>query len=327
MSISNLKVVYTNFLKHCEYINQDTNEYNFKKILKELEDTFIQIKKGEQQKELTVSFQNPSIRDFMLNYINSEKTIFVKLIKSCYFFDHLQSTFNIVKNKGYFNKLADQIERKIIQDFDVINDLVYELGSIHPLEKLHWISEIESQKIKKYTQKKFVSLIKEKINTDNHSWYFLTLLENFVSEIDLEPEEIFRLYCDDLYEIEQITGFNRLKEIYPDQFLSYLVEKSKITSDEIEEIVADEIEEIDDDSILEEYKNKFEILNTYFPINITRIHDLLENRIENIMDDLLEQDSYSDHIDHKDFDDCEIISSLPENYIDSMFSEEMLRKD
>lgn len=75
----------------------------FRKIIKELESTFISTKMDSNNK-IAVEFQNPSIQDFLINYIDGKNALIIDLIKSFSFVSQFFRIFTFDQVKKEYNK-------------------------------------------------------------------------------------------------------------------------------------------------------------------------------------------------------------------------------
>ncbi|MFA5853485.1 MAG: restriction endonuclease [Patescibacteria group bacterium] len=76
------------------------NAENFNNSIKELERTFIQISKDDSN-QLAVEFQNPSITDYLRDYLKNNESVVSDLIGGALFFDQLSLPYSFESEKKY----------------------------------------------------------------------------------------------------------------------------------------------------------------------------------------------------------------------------------
>jgi hypothetical protein len=76
------------------------NEIEFKKSLRELENTFILTQKDDRH-EFAVNYQNPSVQDFLVNYFKEMPDYISDIIQSAIYFNQLFSVFALEEFMEY----------------------------------------------------------------------------------------------------------------------------------------------------------------------------------------------------------------------------------
>jgi len=122
MTIEDLEHRLTQFAKiHSVKYDIKNLSFNFWKSLKEIENSFITITKDTKNTRV-VEFQNPSIQDFLVNYLRKNESIINDLIGGVQFFNQLFSVFTLYPTSEYKICLGDKsiqlFENKLLKEFD-----------------------------------------------------------------------------------------------------------------------------------------------------------------------------------------------------------------
>ncbi|CAM1343359.1 nSTAND3 domain-containing NTPase [Tenacibaculum amylolyticum] len=150
LSFDNVSKVYKK-----QFDNLKITPNTFKESLKELLDTFINIHEDDYNNTL-VSFQNPSVNDFLLKYLRERQDVISFLIEGATFWNQLTfvftTNFKYKPNNKYANRFGETIEE--------INDERY-VGGEKILLEYNNAEILENKIIKDFDRLKF-SNIKEK---------------------------------------------------------------------------------------------------------------------------------------------------------------------
>ncbi|RAV06623.1 restriction endonuclease [Paenibacillus sp. YN15] len=108
---------------------------DFLNSLKELENTFIKITKGSNNEKF-IQFQNPSVKDFLIHYIECDYDLIEMIVNSMVYFNQLFTIFDPYNKKAYHHaydytlvlsrkieltdRLRKSFETKIIKDFEAL---------------------------------------------------------------------------------------------------------------------------------------------------------------------------------------------------------------
>jgi hypothetical protein len=300
-------------------LNFEINREDFINSLKELENTFIKISKvqsdrsyGLEKKNKTknlIQFQNPSIRDFLINKVRNTITLISSLIDSAIYLNQLFDIYRIYsENKSYKILLDDDLVSKlinnIIQKFDNLESIkmhrYYENGN-----KYYWEAEKLSNIQKLYDLASFFNL-KEFPKIAKFIITRLSQLENensikyFDENILLDILVILKKYCNFKYKkyiekyfisvenMDDISNLIKIKNNFPKIFKKLFNEDRDIEEikEKIIEVVNNEFdtvcngEEIDF-GVVEELKSNLEEFEENFEIDFD-FQDLIIN-LENIM--------------------------------------------
>ncbi|MFA6597154.1 MAG: restriction endonuclease [Ignavibacteriaceae bacterium] len=216
------------------------NEIEYDRALKECERTFIIIDKTYNNKIL-IKFQNPSIEDFLLNYLNNYHELVKHLINASIFFNQFFEIYSTRKYRQTVN-LDETLQRllfvkikkvfysipvsTLIQRFDIKDYKYYwTRDKYEKIERLKILSRFYDLSVSKnvldflYDEFNQIELEKEIFSSDELNSY-LTLVDMINEQIKIDGENII----DKIFTKEKIENFEdikeaiRLKDIFPDKY-------------------------------------------------------------------------------------------------------------
>lgn len=296
------------------------SEQEFKKSLKELENTFI-ITKKDNNGIIAIEYQNPSIQDFLVNYLSEQNDLITDLIKNAIFFNQLSGIFTfyeepqiqgkLVKqaNKVLLkNDLSDQYIDKIISDFDYLNSsqlIKYRPNSwtksnFSDIKKLSTI--INKIQIKEYDslfifiKERFLGLLKnEELEIENEEIdEFISLLRCFEEEINTNPTTIISLVASNLSFYSDLQSFKLLNELYPKEFEEFEL-SSEFCEDTLPKILENEYSNADENNLKEVLETLETLENEY---NVDASYE-----IQNIQEKIEKQEQQAEEYDEIDYYD------------------------
>ncbi len=290
--ISDIKLAIQNFIKvNKENYSIPYTESNFKKCLKELENTFI-ITNVDARGNHRIEFQNPSIYDFLIKYIQENSDIFTDLIKSFIFFNQF-TIFSIKESAGKIklnNNIFDLYLEKIVSNFEKLDrsTLIRVVDSSNEKNNywekrnnrnLYKIDEI----LKEFEYEKIKDFIKDKINnydfkniSSEEQQHFINILKKVKNTEELKIDEIISGIFDNLTFVDDVINFIELKKIKPTEFIIFW---EKININKIKSIITEEIQytgEEDKEYLL----SRIEEIQSNVDLPIGSIVDSLKEDIE-----------------------------------------------
>lgn len=223
------------------------NNFDYEKSLKEMQNTFISISKDDAD-ELAVSFQNPSIRDFLINYLSApaHKRLLQDIIETAVSIDQLTS--NIEKDVPRAKEnLPFTVGSKIQISTDMISLIKKELiGKYEQLEsfrlsqynsdghagfKRYYSAPDEFSKLAKllndvlYTNQsddyhqflvtKMQSLLSFSYLDYNERQAFVSLFEKLCSFLDYDENEVAYNFSRSLTYLSDWSALVKLNKIIP----------------------------------------------------------------------------------------------------------------
>lgn len=244
----------------------------FKKIIKELESTFVSTKM-DSFKKIAVEFQNPSIQDFLINYIKDKNDLISDLINSFSFVSQFFRIFTFDKSVNEFNRriplndeLLNEYVDKIISDFSLFKSssvlrLNYEKNRFSWYKSESFIysflnqilielDKSSNQKLYDFVIEEFVRNIEPQLNSYDERKSYIKLLNKIHTEnITIECEEIIDKFAKQVNSIESLKDFSELQNLFSEEYEEYVTNpKFKY---KVEELVDGEI----DNTEVNQYEN------------------------------------------------------------------------
>ncbi|GEM_PF-2456873 len=323
-----------------------TSESDFKDSLKELEGTFIKIEKDIKE-NIVIEYQNPSIQDFLVNYLRENKDLIQDLIEQAIFYNQLTEFF--VLKKMYTGRNV-RASRRILLDkkqqdiyFDKIINEFYSLKSSYLSKRTYGKSTNEFfWVVSNLNILKRINLVAYEIPKDEHSriyrffnevlnelledeeteieqdeiQYFIKLISFFHEDIKTEPCKIIQLASANVICHEDLGVFNQIGEIYPDEYNEFI--ESESFSKVLKGVLEIELENYNENSLEDIIDILNDLGNTYGMYTSKEVKEIEEK--------IMERDNNEDwDYDKEEFYDREkenqFRSKKEENLeIDTMFS-------
>lgn len=271
----------------------------FNNSIVELNKSFIKVEND------MVDFQNPSIQDFLINYIAKDKDLILSLINSVVYFQQL---FNIFENgkrawRMRFGKIfldasvVKEIEDIIILRFDELeflsekslrskDILLLKLWTVASFFDIDENSDIKNLIISKL--KSFDLSVTAQLNFSNFS-RFMDLLDSVAEEVHIEDKKALvsqYINCwDSLDDIDDILG---LEDTFPDEYAEL---EDEITS-KVDSLIDDEIFFVDEEDLdeLNELKDKIEDIENQLDIDLFFQKSEIEEKIELLEEEIEEEE-------------------------------------
>jgi Restriction endonuclease len=246
-----------------------TNALNFKyfdlKInLKELEDCFIKID-ITTKRNYYINFQNPSIRDFVLNIVKNDKDIILVLLKNAYYFNQLIYIVNyLIDNFKTDTDINAIIKRRIIEGFVSFKysswisssgtqyTITYEtIGKISSL--VPYLKQLEDDELIMFIINNF-----NQVDVNELDYYqerkYIEFVRIFRNKMKIEFNDLLNKVFKKIDIFENIKNFFSLKQIDNDLFSSYIDTNEQKLEEKIYDTLDKEIENSDNKQYLENLK-------------------------------------------------------------------------
>jgi hypothetical protein len=278
----------------------------FIRSIRELENTFITTN-ADSKGEISIEYQNPSIYDFLINYLDGKNDILEDIINSAIFSEQFVTIFTtkntlqtrnakILINKEHINCIKNRL---LILESKLINSRISKLnisksdkfffskrkGFIYSfLIQLNNEYSDSDKEIKKLIYRLFQDNIHFKDSFDNNS-YFELLKDLDLSKLKINEEEIIDKYLEQSSWIDDIEYFENFKEVFPKTYIDAINTENFI--DKANEIIDNELENIED-SEAGEIKNRLEKIQSNFNLDF-------EDHIYELEKRNSEMEDYIDH--------------------------------
>lgn len=306
--LDELKLITQNFAKnHSAKYGIIYSEIEFKKSIRELENTFIKINK-DTINQLAVEYQNPSVQDFLVFYF-VEFTDYIKdIIHSAIYFNQLFRIFLLeksipsllVSNKILLGgELKKMVLNKLIIEFDFLNSTTL-IGSNYSIWKKEYFSDIiklneigknltvaDYPELREFMKAKFkillepIELIGKELN------FYMNLLYEFYGDFEIDGLKTIKQFAENITELDEIEELERLEVFFPTEYETF-INDDKHFSEKIFTIIADEADNIDDD--FEEKLTELTKLADKFNLDIKDVRKQIENKIDEKKND--DENSY-----------------------------------
>lgn len=235
----------------------------FKKIIKELESTFITTRM-DSFKKIAVEFQNPSIQDFLINYIKDKNELISDLINSFCFVSQFFRIFTFDKSENEFNrriplnsKFLDEYVDKIISDFSLFKSS-YTFRLNYENNRFSWykndsfiysflnqilqeLDKSSNQKLYDFVIEEFQRNIEPHLTGYDERKSYIKLLNRIdKSLITIGSENLIESFAKQVNSIESLKDFAELESLFSEEYEKF-VNNPKFES-KIEEVIESEIE-------------------------------------------------------------------------------------
>jgi hypothetical protein len=309
--------------------NFEANRHAFKNSLKELEGNFIKIE--YDGKNHIVSFQNPSIKDFLIGLIQQDTKLIEILLNNIVFFDHFFNLFTYETIK-YFNKvkiderLLGLFSNKVQENFSMPKACIIKYSNVdyyqycirHIIDRLNSIYTFFATKktdlLIEFIKQKMHN-IKDEIFTDYYGFYRITYMRLFV-ELELynvsNNKELFEYFKENIHSEYDLKCLSLLNENIL-EFRTYFDSNKSAFVSSVESYLDDEVNNIGKDNDGSSSVDELENFNNTFEASVNL--DTLNNKIDELNDYLESEADMQLEESRLERDDID----TEENYIDAMF--------
>lgn len=306
--LDDLKHLIQNFAKtHSKKYEISYNEIDFKKSIRELENTFISIKKDSINR-FAVDYQNPSVQDFLVNYFKELPDYVEDLINSAIYFNQL---FKIFAIEEYYQIRGEIVQRKnriilkenlkeiyinkILTDFDFLNSSVISRVTFTGTNNSQWykkeysdytkINEItkeilvdEHPNIKQFILERFQSIIEPNDLNGEELGYYINILDQFKDECTFDKSTTIKAFSKNIVFLQQTQDFERFEELFPDEYQEF-IESDVDFLNNIEEMMQEKSSNAEE-YYLEDTLYEIKSVGDKFGIDYYSIKEKIEERME-----------------------------------------------
>lgn len=319
--IQDLENALKEFLTRNNYkflISFDSIKYN--RAIRELENTFIKTQK-DSYSSVAIEYQNPSIQDFLVNYLKDKTDLLKCIIESAIYSDQFFTIFTTDTTDNYSNR------RKVLLESSVVDSMVKTLVKNYNILQSCNIVRARYGKSENYIWYKDTSFKYEFLNTINTEiggiseeaknlvyekfqdniyiddiYYseqksYIDLLGNLdLKKLSFNEEQLVDTFLSKLNSLDNLELFAKVEELFPTIYTDTIQEGKFIKK--LETAIKKEMTSVEDSDVYS-LKSQLETLQHTFDL-----------RFEDQIDELERRDkAYDDYID-----------SLKESQIDDSIS-------
>jgi hypothetical protein len=296
ISLEDLKSITQNFARHHSPKYGITySEIEYKKSIRELENTFIRTIK-DSKNQILVEYQNPSVQDFLVFFFRELPDFVSDIILSGMYFNQLFKVFSYSEDFEYSitNRILlneNQISivvNKLLTEFDYLNSTSTTRYSKTHFSDYTKLSEIlKNFKLDNYPQLKtfvferFKGLLEPNdFELDNNDIKaFIDLIEEFQYDIEFDVPSILYHISESIIDMNDFEEFERLEMTFGEKFLEITSTDTRHRQ-RIDTLLELEVENVEDDYLedkLSEIISKAEKYN----IPYLKYKQSIESKIEN----------------------------------------------
>lgn len=296
----------------------------FSKAIRELENTFI-ITKREEDK-IIVDFQNPSVQDFMSNYIKDDIETLESILSTAIFFNQFFKTLTYTEEENKIKAREDIMSLAISTLLDKFDELDISTYRIARFLKYHEYTEarkvlalirgfdfLTHRKLKKFILDRSTKIInKEKIKSRDTE-AVLEIIKEVIDLIKIDEDKVFLEYFNHLTSVEEIKLFAEFKEIFGDSFTEWADENFEDIDLKIYDVLESAADDMDPDDIQNFLEEDVSVIKNTFDVDLDSITSPLEDKLD-------VYNSYEPPYDDEGHYDRDISPNFGDDYdIENMF--------
>ncbi len=300
---NDLKLLINSFCEnHFAKYKCSYSEIIFNKSLKEIEASFITFHK-DKRNQTAIEFLNPSIFDFLFNYIKNNTESIKDILSTAIFINQYFYIFQYDKVAKYYynnrkielsNNIRDTIIENILKDHTILksstiiklhyyneksfvwtksrNDIISNISIISDHIELN-----SNHVLKNKLSNEYENYLKNEIPND-HLNTVIDLYSKFKDDLKCSSKQFLEIIFNNIGWIDDINYFIELKEVLPSEYNTF-INKNNFKA-RLSEIINDDYYNVDDDYI-EDLISNFELVQEEFKID-------LEYKISDLNDKLTE---------------------------------------
>ena len=280
----------------------------FERALRELENTFIKTQK-DSYSTIIVEYQNPSIQDFLVNYLKDKKDLMSSIIDSFIFTNQFFTIFSTIasddteKNRKILldEKMAKSMAVRLIKVYAELRSCRASKYSYGKGDSTYFWSSDSNYKYE-FLNKIYVEIgdslevldlvyseFQKNIYIDDLSYleqrsYFDLLQALDRSKLKYEEERLIDLHLQKLIWLDNLEIFSKFETIFPEAYQKVVSNTS--FKDKILKIVSSELSSTED-SDLDSLRNQLEDVQILYDISLEEQLDILETK----------EQEYADYLD------------------------------
>jgi hypothetical protein len=291
--LSELKIAFNHFFNLIvRNSNIDFRPYDYRNYLRELEDSFIKTNITNKD-EHYLDFQNPSIKDFLINLVINDKDTLKILIKSSIFYAQFSYVLNFLTKRyrkdveiksiiaeSFSNYFDDFLPKTNIYSG---NSYKGDLKSIDKLKKIeYFVNECDDDEIDQLCINELIKIDFRNLHYAYQTWY-IEYYFKFREKIGIESASLILVIYNKMNWYEDAKNFLLFFRLDPKLFFEFIESRKIEIRDKISKIIFKEIEFSDksDDLIL--FQDKLTevdtTLNNLFGLEVTKYFENISKKV------------------------------------------------
>ena len=283
------------------YHEKNTRKYNLefrpldlKNYLRELEDSFIRINITSKENHY-ITFQNPSIRDFMLKLVKDNKELLSMILASSIYYNQLVYTLNYLVDKTATDNEIVKYATLHIQEISKIPSIIWILsGDEFRFNKslMRKIQGINSFAKKSKNSKCLMELIEVYKQVDISKLYsydenaYIQFTKEHKKKIKPNTENLFTKMAGNISWFENVSSFLALRKIDSEKYDELLNKNKDSIKEKVKSAIKKDIEIKSDVDAIENLSNKLDVLNeelySRFSIDTTIFNEAIQEKKEEL---------------------------------------------
>jgi hypothetical protein len=302
--------------------NYSFNPLDFKNYIRELEGSFIKVDLSDKSNHF-IRFQNPSVKDFLLNLIIDNKEMIESLLESAVYYKQLIYTIDYIAYPYIEDKNITLIIKNVIQEsFDSFKNYTYlyfqskELSTnLDTLGKLwglkNYLNKFPRSDIAVFLFKKFddLDVTKQIYNLRLYIYFYIEFHDNLKTDF----EELLASLIQTIAWIDDAKNITLLNNLNPELYNVVTKKNSLIFSQNLNSAIEKDIEFADSVDSLAEIKTDIEKNKNLWGLHSLGFDEKIDEKIAMIEEKEAENEEPELNIE---------IDSTDENLEEENFNEE-----
>lgn len=290
--LSEFKKVIMHFSeKNTNLYNLEFRPIDIQNYLRELEDSFIKLNITNKNNHF-ITFQNPSIKDFIINIVKDDKAVLLMLLSSVIFYNQLVYTINYLSENYFLEDDVDSMIYLIITNsFDEMQNTHWILsGSEYSnnksiIEKIDlikpFLQKTKNKKLEKFILQKFKTIDVERMYHFEEK-KFISFFKDYFDKLNLDFVTVLSKISNHISWFENVRNFISLSKINPTAYNDFVEKNKDDLTERINSALKKDIEYADSndslDNLKDRYSNEKDVLFTTFNLSISNYISEIEEK-------------------------------------------------
>lgn len=310
----------------------DFNPFYFKKYIKELENSFIKINITKKRNHF-IAFQNPSIRDFLLNIIKHDEDIVKLLLSTCNYFNQFAYTLRYLANGFMDNKEIQNLSNNIIfNQFDLMSNctrvsiaLNEYKSEITTIEKIHdlkfYLKQTKNTELIDFIIDRFKSInIKNMFYTIERN--YLEFYKEYYDRLSLNYTNITQQVFENMSWFGSVDNIEILEDINKEEFEIYKSTNEEFIQEKLSDTIRREIEFSDTEDALEDFKGRLDYSSSVLSRFTLSVSDF-DNDFKIRKNEIIDKAEPENKKGTTDLEHIDVVSDDDDFNVDELFRIEM----